>query len=217
MSFAYFLEEETITSILLALLSGIPTGIFGIVSYVLTSMALYTMAQRRQISKAWLAWVPVFNCWIIGSLSDQYRYVAKGQVKSKRKILLILNILEMVLTACVLVAAISVVVDLLGTTGHSAHYYGMMTLLKPLFGVAGLGVLLAGIGIAATAFRFMALYDVYVSVDPANAVLFLVLSILIHIVEPFFLFFNRDKDTGMPPRREVPQPPVFEPENKDYL
>ena len=217
MSFAYLLEEETIASILLTLVSGIPTGIFGIVSYVLTSMALYTMAQRRQISHAWLAWVPVFNCWIIGSLSDQYRYVAKGQIKSKRKVLLILNILEMVLTACILVVSISVVVDLLDVVGYSSNYYSLTSLLKPLLGIAGLGMLLAGIGIAATVFRFMALYDVYVSVDPANAVLFLVLSILIHIVEPFFLFFNRDKDNGMPPRREVPQPPVFEPENKDYL
>lgn len=217
MSFAYLLEEETIASILLTLVSGIPTGIFGIVSYVLTSMALYTMAQRRQISHAWLAWVPVFNCWIIGSLSDQYRYVAKGQIKSKRKVLLILNILEMVLTACILVVSISVVVDLLDVVGYSSNYYSLTSLLEPLLGIAGLGMLLAGIGIAATVFRFMALYDVYVSVDPANAVLFLVLSILVHIVEPFFLFFNRDKDAGMPPRRETPQRPVFEPENKDYL
>ena len=217
MSFAYAWEEEAIASILMALFTGIPSGVFGIACYVLRSMALYTMAQRRGIEKAWLAWVPVLSCWILGSLSDQYRYVVKGQIKSKRKILLILNILEMALSACILVVCVSVLVELLSTPSHFSHYYGMMPLLKPLFSVAGLGLLLAGLGIAATVFRFMALYDVYVSVDPANAVLFLVLSILVHIVEPFFLFFNRDKDTGMPPRREIPQAPIFEPENKDYL
>ena len=50
--------------------------------------------------------------------------------------------------------------------------------------------------------RFVALFDVYRSLDPANAVLFLVLSILVGVTEPFFLFFNREKDLGMPPRKQ---------------
>ena len=205
MSFAFAREAEAIASILMALLTGIPSGIFGIVCYVLRSLALYTLARRREIQNAWLAWVPVLSCWILGSLSDQYRYVVKGQVKSKRKLLLILNILKKVLSGFLLSACISVVIKLLGAPGNFAHDYGIMHLFRPLLNLAGLGLILAGIGITFTVFRFMALYDVYVSVDPANAVLFLVLSILVPIVEPFFLFFNRDRDTGMPPRRTSAQ------------
>ena len=62
---------------------------------------------------------------------------------------------------------------------------------------------LAGVAIAAAVIRFVALYDVYRSLDPNNAVLFLVLSIFFGVTEPFFLFFNRDKDAGMPPRRQT--------------
>ena len=51
--------------------------------------------------------------------------------------------------------------------------------------------------------RYMALYDVYMSMDPSNGVLFLVLSIFFPITEPFFLLLNRDKDKGMPPRRQT--------------
>ena len=51
------------------------------------------------------------------------------------------------------------------------------------------------------------MYDIYTSCTPKNNVLFLVLSILFNITEPFFLFFTRNKDEGMPPRR---QQPVYE-------
>lgn len=213
MSYAFVWEEEAIASLLLTLLTGIPSGIFGVVCYVLRSMALYTMAQRRQIRNAWLAWVPVLSCWILGSLSDQYRYVVKGQIKSKRKWLLGMNILEMILSACMLVVAVYICGLLLSNVNRSMEVY------RCLLWLLVLAVPMAGIGIAITVIRFMALYDVYVSVDPANAVLFLVLSILVKIVEPFFLFFNRDKDQGMPPRKDTARPAeeTWEPADKDYL
>lgn len=65
----------------------------------------------------------------------------------------------------------------------------------------------------------MALYDIYVSMDPGNSVLFTVLSILFRVTKPVFLFINRNKDGGMPPRREVPrqEPPCQEDETREYL
>jgi hypothetical protein len=66
----------------------------------------------------------------------------------------------------------------------------------------------------------MALYDVYRSLDPANAVLYLVLSILFSPTEPFFLFFNREKDLGMPPRKRQPvyeQETTYETVDAEYL
>ena len=82
---------------------------------------------------------------------------------------------------------------------------------------------LLGISIAYAVFRYMALYDLYKSLDPSNCVMFLVLSILFGVTEPFFLFFSRDKDDGMPPRRQDPvshTPLMEEPsetDEKDYL
>jgi hypothetical protein len=69
-------------------------------------------------------------------------------------------------------------------------------------GILGVVMPLAAAHIAYLVIRFMALYDVYRSVDPANSVLYLVLSILFGATEPFFLFFNREKDLGMPPRKQ---------------
>lgn len=229
---ALYYEEEMLMGIMSGLLTSSFSLVLGIATYVLSSLAIYTIAKRRGLSKPWLAWIPVVNCWLLGSLSDQYRYVAKGEHKSKRKSLLILSILTMVLslTICVL-SAVIMVQAISGATSGVSDAYLLETIMGPLVGVLGLCLPLVGIAIAYAIIYYMALYDIYKSLDPSNCVLFLVLSILFNVTEPFFLFFNRNKDLGMPPRKDepayipeqpqwVPQEPVQEPwemDNKDYL
>ncbi len=194
------------------------SSLWGIVAYVLTALALYSMAQRRGIKNAWLSWVPVINCWIIGSLSDQYRYVVKGEVRNKRKTLLILNILNGVLS---IVLVIGVVIAVLVGIQSAVGPYDGDVLGRAIGAVAGIALLclpIVGISIATVVVRFMALYDIYTSCQPQNNVLFLVLSIIFRITEPFFLFLCRDKDEGMPPRKQEPvyappQEPWNDPEN----
>ena len=215
----YFFEEELLM-LIPGLLSGIPGGLFGIAAYVLTSLAIYTISCRRGLKKAWLAWVPVVNCWLLGSISDQYQYVVKGEVKSRRKWLLVLSLTKAVLTLTVVI----LVAVMAAGAFFSDPGYGMgISIAGPVMGILGVVMPLAAahsIGEDHNIFLFrrqfrhrldesrglliscMALYDVYRSVDPANSVLYLVLSILFGATEPFFLFFNREKDLGMPPRKQ---------------
>lgn len=209
--------ESELLILLSALGSAVPGMLMSIASYVLSAVAIYTIARRRGLRKPWLAWVPVVNCWLLGSLSDQYHYVVKRENKSKRKVLLVLNILSAVFSAVIAVLAVQAL-----TTVFGGSYRYEAELLRrvwhPLMGILGLCLPLVGVGIAEAVIRYMALYDVYKSLDPANSVMYLVLSIVFRIPEPFFLFFNRNKDLGMPPRR--PEPAYTEPwesENKDYL
>ena len=196
--FAYVLEDVGL-AFLPGLISGVPSFAIGIAAYILTSLALYTMAVRRGIGSAWLSWIPVLNVWIIGSLSDQYRYVVKGQYKSKRKVLLILEILKAVFSISCIVLCAYMVFALLGGIMRFDDVPAEMA--GPVLTMLGLSLPLMGVSIAAMVIRYMAMYDIYVSCDPANSVLFLVLSILVGITEPFFLFFSRNKDLGMPPRK----------------
>lgn len=200
----FFFEEELLM-LIPGLISGIPTGLFGIVTYVLTALAIYTISSRRGLHKPWLAWIPVANVWLLGSLSDQYRYVVKGENKSKRKWLLILHILQVVL-ATLAVVLILVLVGILINRDPSDS-------IGLAIAVLGLVLPTAAAAIAYYVIRYMALYDVYRSLDPNNSVLYLVLSILFSPTEPFFLFFNREKDLGMPPRKRQP---VYE-QNNDYV
>ena len=197
------------------LLSNSFSFLLGIAAYVLTALALYTIANRRGIKNAWLSWMPVINCWIIGSLSDQYRYVVKGQVKNKRKTLLILNIITWVISVAMIVLVVIMAVNVASAAiAGAAEEELMEVVFGPLFGILGLCLPLSGVAIATAVVHYMAMYDIYTSCTPQNNVLFLVLSILFNITEPFFLFLTRNKDEGMPPRKADPSsvPPVIDTE-----
>jgi len=213
-----YMLEELIFTLIPVLTSAVPSALLGIASYVLSSMALYSLASRRGIGKAWLSWVPVLNVWIVGSLSDQYRYVVKDQYKSKRKILLILKLVSAVFALAALIAGGFLAADVVKTAMYGIRMEAVLRrILGPVLGIAGLVLPIFGLAIASAVVYFMALYDIFQSMDPANGVMFLVLSILFPVTEPFFLFFNREKDKGMPPRRQEYSQPQWEEEEKDYL
>lgn len=204
--YAYYVEE---------LLDGISgfggiSSTLGLIGYVLSSLAIYTIAQRRGIQKAWLAWLPVLNVWILGSISDQYRYVVKEQVKSKRKILLALNLANFVLSVSVLVRIVATVVSFVSAGMQGASDEALArTLINGVLVSMMMSLPLLALSIAAFVLRAMALYDLYGSCEPDNSVLYLVLSLIPginQITQPLFLFLCREKDGGMPPRREEAEP-----------
>ena len=171
----------------LSALFQVPSFTLGIAAYVLTALALYTLAKRRGIENAWFSWVPVLKLWMIGSLSDQYRYVVKGQVKSKRKVLVVLSIISMVLTvAIVIVSGMAVAQVAASVFTNVSEDVLMGRIVGLILTVCALALPLAGVGIASMVIQYMAIYDIYTSCDPENSVLFLVLSIVFSITQPFF-------------------------------
>lgn len=215
MGYDYFYEFEEMLEMGLipAVISAVPSFAVSIGTYILTALALYTVAQRRGLKNPWLAWIPVANAWILGSLSDQYRYVAKREYRSKRKILLTLSVLSVVCGIAMSILGVATAVGAVKGVMHSVSEERLLEMiLGPVIGILGLSVPMAGISIAFVIIRFMALYDIYTSLDPRNAVMYLVLSIIFKITEPFFLFFNRNRDEGMPPRRQTAAPVQEQPQ-----
>lgn len=172
---------------------------FAVAVYVLQSLSIYTIAKRRGIQKPALAWVPVANVWTLGCISDQYRYVVKGQVKNKRKWMLGLSIAMWAVYAVFFVAFGALMFAVIDDT-HATDVVGA----SGFVGMMATAVLMMGICIPLAVLQYMALYDLYRSCDPDNAVLYLVLGIFVSICQIVFLFLCRKKDLGMPPRR--PQP-----------
>lgn len=201
--------EEIFGTLALAVVNLLTSSAFSIAAYILTALALYTIAKRRGLHNPWLAWIPVANIWLLGSISDQYRYVVKNQIKSKRKILLVLYLILAALVAVALVLAVSMAASLFaGIMGGYSEEYLIGSSLRTIITVVALMVPIFGISVACLVVRYMALYDLYQSLDPQNSVMYLVLSIVFSVTEPFFLFFNRKKDLGMPPRRPDPDPQI---------
>lgn len=167
---------------------------YSITTYVLYSLGLYTIAQRRRIRKPWLAWIPVGNLWLLGCISDQYQHMAKGKITGRRKILLGLSIA----TVAIYFLFGVIIATLLEETGGVATMSAMLFLLVGMFILFVIAIILA-------VFVYMSYYDLYCSCDPNNGALFLVLSIIFSGIMPFFVFACRKKDKGMP-RPQQPAP-----------
>lgn len=183
---------------------------YSVTMYVLQSLGLYTIAQRRGIHRPWLSWVPVANLWILGSISDQYQYVAKGKVRNRRKLLLGLAI---ALYAVVLVFYVSYFAMLFQVIGTALKEGSLNSqIIGTILGMSGTSIVVAVLGILVAVFSYIAYYDLFQSCNPNNASAFLVLSILFNFLLPIFVFVSRKKDLGMPPRRSAAVKPEEEPE-----
>ena len=184
---SYFYVDRAL-SIFGKLLTGGVAPLVSIAIYVFTALSLYTVAKRRGIAAPWLAWVPVARLWVLGSLSDQYRYLTQGQIRHKRISLLVWTGASWVLTGGSVVGAIAAIAG--------ASVGAVLTVLC-------LALAVACTAIVYVVLYFMALYDVYASCDPQNAAVYLVLSIFFRFLVPVFLFLSRNLEKGMPPRKET--------------
>lgn len=213
------LEDLMGMGIFSSLFSEIPSMLINLAVYVFTALALYTIAKRRGINKPWLAWIPFANTWLLGCISDQYRSVVHGEVKNRRKVLLGLQIAISVLTCVIIVLCIVMLGNLLmfgldnldNNMSEAAAKELLNAVMGPAAGMILVAIPMMVVAIIYCVFFFIALHDIYKSCDPDNATLYLILSIFISYTQPIFLFICRNKDGGMPPRREeVPfQPPVL--------
>ena len=206
MDFSFMLEELGAGMGILSILYSMGASLFGIVLYVLRAAGVYTIAKRRGINNPWMSWIPVVDLWVLGCISDQFQYVVKGKEKNKRKWMLGLNIalvvVYIVFFVILGVTISSIIVTAAGGMGADAV---LEAILGPVATMMICIIPMVVLAIALTVIRYVAMYDLYTSCNPQNNVLFLVLSIFFNVTEPFFVFFNRNGDEGMPPRRVQPQ------------
>lgn len=207
--------EELSASLTGSLLSSGFSNLLSIAIYVFTALALYTIANRRGIAAAWLAWIPVAQLWILGSISDNYQQAAFGKKKVKRHLLIWLQVIVAVLAIAMVIMLIVSIISLWGNGvleggGYDSleqlpDPFALLTGLAPVFGI----LLVMGIvAIFSAVLQYMAFYDIYRSCDPDNATLYLVLSIFFSFAQPIFLMICRNKDNGMP-RYNIPAEPQW--------
>lgn len=181
--------------------------VVSIALFVVRALSVQTIAKRRGLSKPWLAWIPVADDWLLGSISDQYQYLTQEKVQSRRKILLSLSIVCALCGAVVIGSAVALAVRIV-LNGDMHPSDGMIArmMLEPMMGILAAFLVWTVVSITAFVFRCMCKYDLYKSCEPKNATAYLALGIFFGVAEPFFLLACRKKDLGMPPRK-----PVYEP------
>ena len=182
------MDEEILTTVM-AILMGVVGVVllFAFVFWIISALSLQAIARRRGIRNAWLAWVPVGNEWILGSIADQYQHLIQGKITARRKLLVWLNV-----GYAMLIIANGLVQGLTEAAAHTEEQLMLWSLASMLISVARLAV-----SITALVFCHMSNYDLYRSCNPKNAVTFLVLGIIFPITQPFFYLSCRKKDLGM--------------------
>lgn len=171
-----------------------------IVLFVFRAVSLYKIARRRGIRNAWLVWLPVCGDWILGSVADQYQYVVKDRVKNRRLPLFLLSVARLglrIVGAALSTGVVAYVLRLI-LTGGGYPEVGRWVLLTVVSMMQSIGT------VVYLVLRGFVLYDVYSSCTSRFNVLFLVLGLIFPVLEPFFFFACRNKEEGMPPRREAP-------------
>ena len=185
-------------------------SLLNLVCYIFTALSLYTIAQRRGLKNAWLAWIPVGFEWLLGSVSDQYQYLVKEKNTSRRKVLLGLSIANFCSSVVLAVVLVVTIFRLVFSAAMMTEAQIAQMVLGPLMVVLVTGLALSIMAITLLVFRCICMYDLYRSCQPDSATLFLVLGILFGFLEPIFLMICRKKDAGLPPRRppiQAPQEP----------
>lgn len=220
----------TYAKAILAFLQGLFTTshlsfIMNIVSYILLSLGMYTIAKRRNIRHPWMAWVPVCNTWLLGCISDQYQYATRHRENDRRKTLLVLQILIIALSAVTIGVVIAMLIDVLGSIPSidSLDYLPEVLatrLLRYAVWIIILGLATGGLGIALAVVSYMAYHDLFASCDPNNKTIFLVLGIFFNLLLSIFVFYCRKNDYGMPyggtnPNVWTPPQPSAEPWNQE--
>ena len=172
--------------------------ILTILCYIFQGIGMYTLAKRRKIHHPWLAWAPVANMWLLGCISDQFRYRVYGENTNRRRKLLIRNILLQVVTWVVCGSLIYVLIDF--ATGGLTEEAFLALFMQQMLGIYGV----LALAVVAMILQYKCLFDLYRSCVPSKAVLFLLLSILVGAPMPFLIFACRKKDGGMTPKQETP-------------
>lgn len=185
-------------------------GIIQLLLYVLYALSLYTLANSRGLKSAWLSWVPVANIWVLGSLSDQYSYLVQHRSRSRRVLLMVLRIVTVLSWGLALGVVIAALFRAFSMMPYDIEFIIGYCISRSGPLLAGLLVCTLILELWYAVVYFITLYHVYRSCDPENAILLLILSILIPVVKPIILFLNRNKEAGMPPRKQPVQPENFQ-------
>ncbi len=173
--------------------------------YVLNALGLYTIAIRRGVKNPWLSFLPYGDVWTLGAIADNFR-AAKGQKKSRRKVMLGLMIAIGVLYIGWIGCYFGFLFDVMEASMTAPSLLEDPTFfIGPLLGILGILLVLLVLAIILTVFQYICFYDLFTAASPNNAAAFLVLGILFSFLLPFFVFAVRKKDGGMPqPEPEAP-------------
>ena len=180
--------------------------LIGLALYLLESIGVYKMAKSAEIKNPWLAFIPVANGWVFGTIAEKYK--KKNGTKSAR-FGIILPVLEGIVLIEAIALTIFTVISIKEITGYALDAVNTSSEMAPeqfmsLIPVIILYFALMAVSIAYAVVFFIALWRVYSSFDKPNATLYIVLSVVFTISVPIILFIIRNRKPEFDPHNNTP-------------
>ena len=171
--------------IIMAIITSIVGFAVGLTPYILQSLGLYRLAKNRGIDAPWLAWIPVGKSYIMGSLSEASPYIKKKFPKMR---IIFPSITGGYLFVVIILTVVMVTRYLISFPMWESDFMGFN-----FFGsyIIIFNIIIYVLGLAVTASGVFVMYHIYKVYDPANAVLYTVLSAI--GLSFIFLFIIRNK------------------------
>lgn len=175
--------------------------VVAVVDYVLVSLSLYTLAKRRGIRAPGLAWVPIANYWLLGSLTNEID--AKNGFSRKWNV----TLLTLSLTA-VIGVVISYASLIIAGAAYALSYAGayiepeLGTVLGMILPFYILLILAMVIAVALSICAAVCMFKVFESTVPQKAVKYLLLYLMVPLAGGICLFKARNQGYPFPETSE---------------
>lgn len=170
---------------------------FSIAGYVLTALSFQTIAKRRQIPNAWLAWLPVANYWIVGRIADDYDR-KNGMNRKWGTLLLIFSIIS---TVSIFAVFGSLIFFVIVAAANSSLYGTDIASSGIIITIILIYLILIAYILAITVLTclcMICIFKIFESTVPEKAVKYLLLYILVPFAAPICLFKIRNKGYSNP-------------------
>lgn len=166
--------------------------LIALASWIMRSIALTHLGNRRGVKAPWLVWLPIVGPWTIGALADDYD-ARNGIKRHWRVVLLVCSILVAALYSSSYGSAFGEVSELAYEAEYGMFSDTMEDVLKAIIllyaGLVGSAI----ISMVQYACTYICLFKVYESTLPRWAVLCFILSIFVPLAEPICLLIAMNK------------------------
>lgn len=170
----------------------------GIITYVLQSLAMYTIADRRRIPNAWLAWLPFGNVWILGSIVD-HQEGQRGVDRKWRRLLLTLSLVfsigyVLIYVGMLAVGAWTALSGDLAVGGEEVFglVFGVVWIVLLAF------IVLMVVGMAFSILQYICIYKLYEELVPEKAIKYFLISLLVPLGQAICLTKCKNSTVGVP-------------------
>lgn len=163
-----------------------------VANYIMTSLALYKIADRRKIPNPWMAWIPFASDWLIGHITDDYD--EKNGFKRKWRVVLLT--LSLVAVGGLVIGYVVLLIGVIFTTIQYVNTEPDESIIAFLAIFYIFLIVMAMIASAQSFCKAVCMYKIYESTVPEKAVKYLLLYLLVPLAGAICLL--KCKDEGYP-------------------